>query len=276
MRTITMVLLTMTTVWATPGAVAASKQPSEREDKETAVKERKTKERAAKKACLASDPAKGVEILAELYVDTNDITYIFNQGRCFQQNRRYEDAVGRFREYLLKGEEKLSDAEKAVATKQIETCESYLPKREPPAPSYESAPVAQLPPPRPVEATAALAVATPRRSQSTDRSGLRVAGIVVTSLGAAAVVSGVLLNLKVNRMASDLEKPESFRRDLDSTRKTYKTLSWVSYGAGAAGLAIGAVLCYLGWRPGRGEADDVALVPVVGPDAAGAAWRGAF
>jgi hypothetical protein len=30
-----------------------------------------------------------VEILAGLYVDTNDPTYIFNQGRCFEQTHRY-------------------------------------------------------------------------------------------------------------------------------------------------------------------------------------------
>jgi hypothetical protein len=50
---------------------------------------RSAKEKAAKKACLAGDAAKGVEILAGLYVDTNDPTCIFNQGRCFEQTHRY-------------------------------------------------------------------------------------------------------------------------------------------------------------------------------------------
>jgi hypothetical protein len=58
--------------------------------------------RAAKTACLAGDYAKGVALLAELYVDTSDPMYIFNQGRCFEQNGRYEDAVIRFREYQRK------------------------------------------------------------------------------------------------------------------------------------------------------------------------------
>jgi hypothetical protein len=62
------------------------------------------KERAAKKACLTGDPEKGVAILADLFIDTDDLAYIFNQGRCYEQNRRYEDAIGRFREYLVKGE----------------------------------------------------------------------------------------------------------------------------------------------------------------------------
>jgi len=46
---------------------------------------KESKERAAKTACQSGDAAKGVALLAELYVDTNDITFLFNQGRCFEQ-----------------------------------------------------------------------------------------------------------------------------------------------------------------------------------------------
>jgi hypothetical protein len=64
---------------------------------------RENKERAAKTACLAGDYAKGVALLAELYVSSNnDVTYLFNQGRCFEQNGKYEEAIVRFREYQLK------------------------------------------------------------------------------------------------------------------------------------------------------------------------------
>jgi hypothetical protein len=45
------------------------------------------KARAAKTACLAGDYAKGVAILSELYVSTNDPVHIFNQGRCFNRQR---------------------------------------------------------------------------------------------------------------------------------------------------------------------------------------------
>ena len=46
-------------------------------------------------ACLSGDYTKGVAILSELFVDTKDPTYLFNQGRCFEQNRRYDDAIAR-------------------------------------------------------------------------------------------------------------------------------------------------------------------------------------
>src|SRR5512144_2326329 len=63
---------------------------------------REDKERAAKKACLSGDFAQGVSLLTDLYVDTNDSTYIFNQGRCYEQGNRCEEAIISFREYLRK------------------------------------------------------------------------------------------------------------------------------------------------------------------------------
>jgi hypothetical protein len=95
--------------------VASAAQPAGRD----------AKERAAKKACLAGDTQKGVEILADLYVSTNNATYIFNQGRCFSQSSRYEEAISRFREYLIKATD-ASDQEKAEAEKHIANCQSYL------------------------------------------------------------------------------------------------------------------------------------------------------
>jgi hypothetical protein len=250
---------------------AASKQPT-----------KQSKERLAKKACLAGDPARGVEILAELYVDTNDITYIFNQGRCFEQNRRYEDAVGRFREYLVKGEDKLSDSDKALAKKRIEACESYLPKTEqhsPLAPEpVMAAPVFQPPPP--VEAAPETPVGIAAQAQKPDKNAgaaLRITGIVVGALGVAAIGAGVGFNLQANSMASDLEKPESFNRDTDSSRKTYKTLSMVGYGVGAAFVVGGSLMYILGWRSGqRAKSSELALVPIFAPDSAGALLTGAF
>ncbi len=240
---------------------------------------RQAKERTAKKACLAGDPAKGVEILAELYVDTNDITYIFNQGRCFEQNSRYKDAIGRFREYLLKGET-LTAEEKAVAQKRIEACESYLPKSEspltPPAPVASTPVVPAQPAQVPVSPEVVTVAQQPQPLDAKAGSGLRIAGITVVSVGAAALLTGVILNLKVNSMSNDLEKPNNFNRDTDTSRKNYKTLGWVSYGVGAACLAGGSLLYYLGWHSGRDSGASVALVPSVAPGIAGALLTGAF
>jgi hypothetical protein len=59
---------------------------------------KQSQERAARKACLTGDYAKGVDILSDLFIELRDPTFLFNQGRCFEQNRRYEDAIACRRE----------------------------------------------------------------------------------------------------------------------------------------------------------------------------------
>jgi hypothetical protein len=63
---------------------------------------RLTQEQAAKEACATGDYRKGIDMLADLYVDTNDPVYVYNQGRCYEQNSRFEQSIERFRESLRK------------------------------------------------------------------------------------------------------------------------------------------------------------------------------
>ena len=58
-------------------AASASARPARH------AQNREAQEKAAKKACITGDYRKGVEILADLYVESNDPTYVYNQGRCF-------------------------------------------------------------------------------------------------------------------------------------------------------------------------------------------------
>jgi hypothetical protein len=247
------------------GASPSATEPSAGPDTSKAGKER-----AAKRACLTGDADGGVAILTDLYIDTNDPTYLFNQGRCFEQNRRYEDAIGRFREYLIKAK-RLGPDERAEAEEHIAACESYLRSRpEPTAPPPPATPTVETPPtPQPTPPVGILAVPEPRPAQA--GAGLRTAGLVVGAVGAAGLVTGLVLNLKANSMSSDLEK--EYDPSVDSTRKHYKTGAWIGYGAGAACLAGGVVLYSLGlWRGKKA----VALIPTVGPDMAGTALLGAF
>jgi tetratricopeptide (TPR) repeat protein len=98
------------------------------------------KERAARTACLAGDYVKGVAILSELFVSTNDSNYIFNQGRCFEQNHRYEDAISRFREYLQVSKQ-ISRADKSDAKKHIADCQDLLAKQGGSSPTRKEAEV---------------------------------------------------------------------------------------------------------------------------------------
>jgi hypothetical protein len=77
---------------------------------------RQSEEKAARRACLTGDYNKGVSILADLFVDTKEPLYVFNQGRCLEQNLRYREAIGRFEEYLRMGETMtLPQADRAAA-----------------------------------------------------------------------------------------------------------------------------------------------------------------
>jgi hypothetical protein len=65
-----------------------------------------------KSACASGNFERGVKLLADMYVETNDPTAIYNQGRCYQQNAEPERAASRFREYLRKARD-LSASERA-------------------------------------------------------------------------------------------------------------------------------------------------------------------
>jgi hypothetical protein len=242
-----------------------------------------TKEKVARTACLAGDYAKGVQLLSELFVDTKDPTFIFNQGRCFEQNRKYDDAIARFQEYL-RAARKASKAEREEAQKHISDCQDLLAKEKaqagavaPVVPVTPQVPAAPIPAP-----TATLAGAPPPREstaspQSDSGAALRTAGIVAASIGGAGLVAGVVFNLKSNSLASDLKNTDGYTPTRESDRKTYRVLGWVGYGVGAAALATGAILYVLGLRSG-GPTDHstVAFAPVLAPGQLGLGMKGAF
>jgi hypothetical protein len=90
------------------------------------------------------------------------------------------------------------------------------------------------------------------------------------------LLAGVLLNLKVNSLASDLQKTDGYSAGKESDRKNYETMGWVSYGVGAACVVTGAVLYALGLRTGRTDTNATAVLPMVGPGQAGAVLKGSF
>lgn len=242
------------------------------------------KERRARTACLGGDYTKGVQLLSELFVATLDATFIYDQGRCFQQNRRYEDAIARFQEYL-RAERKLTKSAKGEAQKHIDECKELLASER--IHSSQSTTAAATAPvaPAPVAptATAPVAVVTPPPASpvqpnpsatSDPGSGLRVAGIVTASAGGAALLAGIIFNIKANSLATDIEKTNGYSPSKVDDRKNYETWGWIGYGAGAAFVATGAVLYVLGSR--SANEPSVAVVPVCAREYAGAAVKGRF
>ena len=228
------------------------------------------KVREARTACLAGDYTQGVRLLSELFVSSKDPGFIYNQARCFEQNSRYQEAIGRFHEYLRAGK-KLSAEEKADAEKHIADCKELLASEKPQAvpPPLASQPETE-------KATAAEKPLTTvhQTNPVAGSPGLRTSGIATTSAGGAVLVAGIVFNLKSNSLAQDLKKTDGYTSGKESDRKTYATLAWLSYGVGAACVATGAILYLLGSRSdGEGT---VALLPSFAPGQAGAVLKGAF
>ena len=245
-----------------------------------------SKERAAKTACLSGDYAKGVAILAELYVRTNDPNHLFNQGRCFEQNGKYSEAIIRFREFLLKNTD-AGNTSDGLAEKHIAACQALLDKdKDSTATTHAVAPIqapalvqssAEHPALTGPAANAAAALPTPENARPTTAapgSGLRIAGIATLAVGVAGIAGGIVLNLKANSLADEIETTKPYQRSKENSRASYETLGWVGYGLGAACLAGGAILYYLGY--GKDQRASVAFLPTAAPGAAGAVLQGAF
>jgi hypothetical protein len=234
-----------------------------------------TLERSAKKACASGDYAKGVEILADLYVRTDDPTFIFNQGRCYEQNHQWVRAIDRFREFQLKAPSRDQDAV-AEAEKHIAKCKTYLSEDEakalaPPPPQTQTTMVAPPPPPSPPPTAlseSATTVTTPSPQQSVPSpSALPTAGVVVGSAGLASLVIAVILNAKANTYADAGD---------ESNLNAFKNGAWACYGVGGVALATGIVLYSLSRRSGEAKQPGVVLSPIWAPSGSGLALRGSF
>jgi hypothetical protein len=220
-----------------------------------------------------------------LFVETQNTTYIFNQGRCFEQNRMYKDAQARFEEYLRSPGVDSKPEDRATAEKHIIACKEKLAEERAdsslqPTPTPVALPVP--PPPAPVavpEPTPTVEIKpSPAAEPGERRWGLLTAGIVTTALGAGGIVAGVILNLKANNAVKDMQaKPGSYSDTKESDQKKYRTLSWIGYGAGAACAVAGVIMIGFGAsRSSPSSSPEVALVPAVGPGHLGAMFTGAF
>jgi hypothetical protein len=256
---------------------------------------KESKEKAAKRACLEGDYVRGVAILSDLYADTNDPNYIYNGGRCFEQNGRYAEAILRFREYLRKARSG-GDVDKADAEAHIVECQSLMgkaggdsasplvqPAKPPPAPAP---PAALTESPAPIrEPSAAVAGAAANTdvhkrlpvTATASGSGLRTAGIAVMAVGGAGLVTGLLLNLHANSLARQLEETtDNYQRSEETRRAREVTYGWIGYGVGGACLAGGVILYYLGRHVGQSNASTVALLPSLTSGHTGAVLAGTF
>lgn len=198
----------------------------------------------AKTACAAGRVDEGVELLAALFAETGDVNYVYNQGRCYQQNGVTDKAINRFKEYLRR-----ATSLAAADRQEVELFITELEKTE----RRQAAEAA--------EASAA------REHTAGDSSRLRKIGLGLSAVGALAVATGVVLSFKVRNWEHEVEQRVDQREMVDNQELSgwmrdggrLETFQWVAYGVGAAALAGGATCFLVGHRAQR---EQVALTVV--------------
>jgi hypothetical protein len=213
------------------------------------------RERAAMRQCLAGNVQGGVALLDELYLQTGDVTAIYNEARCFQWNARHDQAIGHFREYLRKTPGASEEERGRIA--------AYIREIERERDARASGPLEA----RGREADAPQAAAP-------GSSGLLRAAGISAAAGVVLAAVGAVLALRAQDQSNDVATRPVYDSKLDDQARRARTVSAVLLASGGAALVAAAVVGGLWMR--RQERGGPALVPSLGPGQAGLALAGAF
>lgn len=210
------------------------------------------REAEAKKECAAGRWERGIEILAELYAGTGDVDYVFNQGRCYQQNNRPDEAIARFREFLRRADTKPPEARKEA--------EDFIAELE----------------------------AEKRGTRDGGRlapAWMRPTAIATGALGVVGIGFGIVMSTRVSAAEDETQAMFNNGQTVDgavlneraASAKRFQNAQWVGYGVGAAALAACATILVLETRAGSVPLERAARGPrlVVAPVLAGGGFVGA-
>jgi hypothetical protein len=85
------------------------------------------RERDALAACDSGQVQKGIDLLARLWADTLEPTYVYDQGRCYQKASMPKEALARFQEFVRVAkdskDEPVAQAEQFIKELQADTTE---------------------------------------------------------------------------------------------------------------------------------------------------------
>lgn len=254
------------------------------------------RETQAHSECLAGRYQAGVDLLAQLFAETGNADFIYNQGRCYQQNAKPDEAILQFRAFLRKAKD-LSVEERAEVNRRIAECQTMKPKRDsgapaattaPPPPALPPAEVQPAPPAvpapaapeKPVTAAAPAGVAETTPAQPSASAGMRTGGVLVGSLGAAGIITGAIFSLTARSIANQVtadNAQHTYSRTKDNRGRVFGDLQWMGYTLGGALLATGGFLYYLGYREAHSPASDsLSFLPMLLPGGSGAVMQGSF
>jgi hypothetical protein len=174
-----------------------------------------------------------------------------------------------------------------------------LPGRGSPAPVATPAPPAEIAQPAPLPSVpAAVEPATPTPSAApavapvaslteaappvpapettSSGRGLRVAGIVCGAAGVASIGTAVYFYTRATSLSDRISGSDAPTSSDYQAGKDAETMQWVFYGVGAAALATGAILYWLGSSSSASAPTATVVAPIVGPGIAGLSAQGTF
>jgi len=265
------------------------------------------REAEARKDCLSGKCEAGITLLAELFAESGNSNFVYNQARCYEQNARPDEAIQRFREYLRiarnLGADEKSDVDSHIAECRAMKAEqdrdrsmaagtavtpapSVVPASAPAAaapvlvPEVAPPPSAAAPVASPSPVAAAEVAVMPASSPESAGTGLRTWGVVAGSVGVVAVGAGVVFSLLTSSTKKQVESDGRigfYDPNKDARGRTYSTMQWVGYGVGAGTIAASAVMFLLGSAADHvAGAQPVAILPAIGPGQGGALLQGSF
>jgi len=232
------------------------------------------------KATRAYDIEKYGEAVDEYqkaYEIGGDPAMLYNIAQAYRLNKQLPDALHFYRRYLQRSpnarnredvERKINDLEQSIEAKR-KTDEAAA------AAARLRAPPQVVPAQRPAVLASPRLVTVPPRS-SEGGNGMRVAGIVVTSVGPAALITSGITGYLASKKGDDLTNASKnmgrFDPSVESSGKTLNTVAIATVIGGGVMAVVGTVLLVVS---GRGSADDtasrpVALAPIVGAGTVGA------
>jgi hypothetical protein len=247
----------------------------------------------AKKACSANHPDQGIEILAGLYSESGDPAYVRNQGRCYQQNGRNQEAALKFKEYLRIAKN-LDASERAEIEGYIHESEKeaapVVPVAPPPAPAPAPSPVSADTGPVAGGSLDLTRQVPPPVAESNPGGGLRIAGLVAGGVGVASIVVGAIFGAQAKDKAKQLQDKvvpgstyDASLKSLDDKGRSAQTMEWVFLGVGGAALIGGGVLYIIGSSQHATVAQNaspagmaVAILPTISPRDLGASLQVTF
>jgi hypothetical protein len=238
-----------------------------------------TLDKQAMKACLSGDYAKGVSILTDLYLETHDATYLYNQGRCYEQNVRYVEAAERFREYLRKAT-KLGKKDREETEKHIADCEAAIAKSHPVEPAQPLPPPPEPTPPPPQPLPLVVQAAQPAPPAAEGRTWLHTAKWVAAGAAVAFLGLGVVEHVRYYGKNKDYNDNSSCPngdgcKSLSDSADTAQVMAFVGYGAAAVATGL-AVTFFLVDKPSSPAGQRAGLGITCAPALAGVSCAGRF